>query len=409
MPGLNISRKEAAERSATISTHSYQVSIDVTKGNEYFLTKSVVKFSAKSGASTFIDAVGRKVLTAKLNGIDVDTSNYDGESIFLKNLADENELVVELEALYSKTGEGLQLSVDPVDNEVYLYSQGETAYIRKMYPCFDQPDLKATFQLTVVAPSHWEIISNSPVKEVKSLDEKSKQWEFLPTPRISTYITALVAGPYYHVHDEYQGQKKVPLGIYCRKSLAKYLDPEEIFLVTKQGFEYFEKVFGLAYPFEKYDQIAVVDFNWGAMENSGCVTFLERLLVFQSKATQQLYDQRANTILHEMAHMWFGNMVTMKWWDDLWLNESFAEWSAHLAASEATRFTHAWTAFNSARKNWAYRQDQLGSTHPIVSDMVDIETVNANFDGITYAKGASVLQQLVAHVGRENFIAALRN
>ena len=409
MPGLNISRIEAAERSATISTHSYQVSIDVTKGNEYFLTKSVVKFSAKSGASTFIDAVGRKVLTAKLNGIDVDTSNYDGESIFLKNLADENELVVELEALYSKTGEGLQLSVDPVDNEVYLYSQGETAYIRKMYPCFDQPDLKATFQLTVVAPSHWEIISNSPVKEVKSLDEKSKQWEFLPTPRISTYITALVAGPYYHVHDEYQGQKKVPLGIYCRKSLAKYLDPEEIFLVTKQGFEYFEKVFGLAYPFEKYDQIAVVDFNWGAMENSGCVTFLERLLVFQSKATQQLYDQRANTILHEMAHMWFGNMVTMKWWDDLWLNESFAEWSAHLAASEATRFTHAWTAFNSARKNWAYRQDQLGSTHPIVSDMVDIETVNANFDGITYAKGASVLQQLVAHVGRENFIAALRN
>ena len=409
MPGLNISRKEAAERSATISTHSYQVSIDVTKGNEYFLTKSVVKFSAKPGSATFIDAVGRKVLTAKLNGKDVDTSNYDGESIFLQNLATENELVIELEALYSKTGEGLQLSVDPVDNEVYLYSQGETAYIRKMYPCFDQPDLKATFQLMVVAPSHWEIISNSPAKEVKSLDEKSKQWEFLPTPRISTYITALVAGAYYHVHDEYRGQKKVPLGIYCRKSLAKFLDPEEIFLVTKQGFEYFEKVFGLAYPFEKYDQIAVVDFNWGAMENSGCVTFLERLLVFQSKATQQLYDQRANTILHEMAHMWFGNMVTMKWWDDLWLNESFAEWSAHLAASEATRFTHAWTAFNSARKNWAYRQDQLGSTHPIVSDMVDIETVNANFDGITYAKGASVLQQLVAHVGRENFIAALRN
>ena len=409
MPGLNISRKEAAERSATISTHSYQVSIDVTKGNEYFLTKSVVKFSAKPGSATFIDAVGRKVLTAKLNGADVDTSNYDGESIFLQNLATENELVIELEALYSKTGEGLQLSVDPVDNEVYLYSQGETAYIRKMYPCFDQPDLKATFQLMVVAPSHWEIISNSPAKEVKSLDEKSKQWEFLPTPRISTYITALVAGAYYHVHDEYRGQKKVPLGIYCRKSLAKFLDPEEIFLVTKQGFEYFEKVFGLAYPFEKYDQIAVVDFNWGAMENSGCVTFLERLLVFQSKATQQLYDQRANTILHEMAHMWFGNMVTMKWWDDLWLNESFAEWSAHLAASEATRFTHAWTAFNSARKNWAYRQDQLGSTHPIVSDMVDIETVNANFDGITYAKGASVLQQLVAHVGRENFIAALRN
>ena len=409
MPGLNISRVEAAERSSLISTHSYEVTIDVCHGSEVFISKSIAKFSGKPGADTFIDAVGRKVISATLNGQAVDTSKYDGETIFLKNLAAENELIIEIEAEYSKTGEGLQYSVDPVDNEVYLYSQGETAYIRKMYPCFDQPDLKATFQLTVIGPNHWEVISNSPEKSVSDLEGKKKKWEFLPTPRISTYITALVAGPYYHVHDTYKGEKTVPLGIYCRKSLSQYLDPEEIFLVTKQGFEYFEKVFGLAYPFEKYDQIAVVDFNWGAMENSGCVTFLERLLVFQSKVTQQLYDQRANTILHEMAHMWFGNMVTMKWWDDLWLNESFAEWSAHLAAAEATRFTHAWTAFNSARKNWAYRQDQLGSTHPIVTDMVDIETVNANFDGITYAKGASVLQQLVAHVGRENFISALRN
>ena len=409
MPGLNISRKEAAERSAIISTRSYEVTIDTCQGSEIFISKSRVKFSGRAGADTFIDAVGRKVISATLNGVPVDTSNYDGETIHLKNLASENDLVVEIEAEYSKTGEGLQYSVDPVDNEVYLYSQGETAYIRKMYPCFDQPDLKASFQLTVIGPNHWEVISNSPVKEVKELEGKKKKWEFLPTPRISTYITALVAGPYYHVHDEYKGSKNVPLGIFCRKSLSQYLDPEEIFLITKQGFEYFEKVFGLAYPFEKYDQIAVVDFNWGAMENSGCVTFLERLLVFQSKVTQQMYDQRANTILHEMAHMWFGNMVTMKWWDDLWLNESFAEWSAHLAASEATRFTNAWTAFNSARKNWAYRQDQLGSTHPIVTDMVDIETVNANFDGITYAKGASVLQQLVAHVGRENFISALRS
>ena len=408
MPGLNISRKEAQERSSLIATHSYEVFIDVTQGAETFISKSTVKFSGKPGSETFIDAVGKRIISANLNGNPVDTSNYDGETVYLKNLSAENSLVIEIEAEYSKTGEGLQRSVDPVDNEVYLYSQGETAYIRKMYPCFDQPDLKATFQLSVIAPSHWEIISNSPLKEAKPLGDK-KQWDFLPTPRVSTYITALVAGPYSHVHDEYRGQKTVPLGIYCRKSLAKYLDPEEIFLVTKQGFEYFEKVFGLAYPFEKYDQIAVVDFNWGAMENSGCVTFLERLLVFQSKVTQQMYDQRANTILHEMAHMWFGNMVTMKWWDDLWLNESFAEWSAHLAASEATRFTNAWTAFNAARKNWAYRQDQLGSTHPIVTDMIDIETVNSNFDGITYAKGASVLQQLVAHTGRENFIAALRN
>jgi aminopeptidase N len=225
---------------------------------------------------------------------------------------------------------------------------------------------------------------------------------------MSTYITAVVAGPYAHVKDEYIGAKKIPLGLYCRKSLFKHLDSKEIFDLTKQGFEYFERVFGLAYAFDKYDQIAVVDFNWGAMENAGCVTFREELLVFRSKVTERLYNARANTILHEMAHMWFGNLVTMKWWDDLWLNESFAEWSSYLALVEATKFTNSWTGFNSERKNWAYRQDQLTSTHPIATDMVDIETVKANFDGITYAKGASVLQQLVAHVGRENFIAGLK-
>jgi aminopeptidase N len=217
-----------------------------------------------------------------------------------------------------------------------------------------------------------------------------------------------VAGPYAHVHDEYNGKKKIPMGIYCRKSLFQHLDADEIFLVTKQGFEYFERVFGLAYAFDKYDQIAVVDFNWGAMENAGCVTFREELLVFRSKVTERMYNARANTILHEMAHMWFGNLVTMKWWDDLWLNESFAEWSSYLALVEATRFKNSWAGFNAERKNWAYRQDQLSSTHPIAADMVDIETVKANFDGITYAKGASVLHQLVAHVGRDNFISGLQ-
>jgi aminopeptidase N len=409
MPGLNISRSEARERSSHLSVSSYKVSIDFCQGPENFLVKSVVNFTCNyPGYETFIDAVGKRIISATLNGASVDTSSYDGESLVIKGLAAENELIIEIEGIYSKTGEGLQYSVDPADNEVYLYSQGETAYIRKMYPCFDQPDLKATFQLTVTAPTYWEVISNSPVKSKNDLGENKSVWEFLPTPRISTYITALIAGPYYHVHDEYNGEKKVPLGIYCRKSLADSLDPENIFEVTKQGFAYFEKVFGLAYPFEKYDQIAVVDFNWGAMENSGAVTFLENLLVFRSKVTERMYEQRANTILHEMAHMWFGNMVTMQWWDDLWLNESFAEWSSHLACAEGTRFKDAWIGFNSGRKNWAYRQDQLSSTHPIATDMTDIETVNANFDGITYAKGASVLQQLVAHVGRDNFINGLK-
>ena len=408
MPGLNLSRNEARDRAEHLYVNSYAVTLDVTKGEETFYSKSEVSFTCnKPGYSTFIDAVGRSVISATLNGAAVDVSNFDGESIFLTNLAADNTLVIEIEAEYSKSGEGLQRSVDPADGEIYLYSQGETAHIRNMFACFDQPSLKATFTLTVTTPGHWQAVSNNPV-ESKTTKGELVEWKFTTTPRIATYLDALIAGPYSSVHDVYKGAKEIPLGIYCRKSMMQYLDPEDIFLITKQGFEYFEKVFGLAYPFEKYDQIAVVDFNFGAMENAGAVTFREDVLVFRSHMPEKAYLSRANTILHEMAHMWFGDMVTMFWWDDLWLNESFAEWSSYLALSESTRFKGAWTEFNSARKNWAYRQDQLSSTHPIIADMVDMEAVNANFDGITYAKGASVLHQLVAHVGRPQFIAGLQ-
>ena len=408
MPGLNLSRTEAKDRAEHLYVNSYAVTLDVTKGEETFYSKSEVSFTCnKPGYATFIDAVGRSVISATLNGVAVDVSGFDGESIFLTNLAADNVLVIELEAEYSKSGEGLQRSVDPADGEVYLYSQGETAHIRNMFACFDQPSLKATFTLTVTTPGHWEAVSNNPV-ESKVVKGELVEWKFKTTPRIPTYLDALIAGPYSSVHDVYKGEKEIPLGIYCRKSMMQYLDPEDIFLITKQGFEYFEKVFGLAYPFEKYDQIAVVDFNFGAMENAGAVTFREEVLVFRSHMPDKAYLSRANVILHEMAHMWFGDMVTMSWWDDLWLNESFAEWASYLALTEATRFNGAWTEFNSARKNGAYRQDQLSTTHPIIADMVDMEAVNANFDGITYAKGASVLHQLVAHVGRPQFIAGLQ-
>lgn len=408
MPGLNLSRNEAKDRAEHLYVNSYAVTLDVTKGEETFYSKSEVSFTCnKPGYATFIDAVGRSVISATLNGAAVDVSNFDGESIFLTNLAADNTLVIELNAEYSKSGEGLQRSVDPADGEIYLYSQGETAYIRNMFACFDQPSLKATFTLTVTTPGHWQAVSNNPV-ESKTTKGDLVEWRFTTTPRIPTYLDALIAGPYSSVHDVYKGAKEIPLGIYCRKSMMQYLDPEDIFLITKQGFEYFEKVFGLAYPFEKYDQIAVVDFNFGAMENAGAVTFREDVLVFRSHMPEKAYLSRANVILHEMAHMWFGDMVTMSWWDDLWLNESFAEWASYLALTEATRFNGAWTEFNSARKNGAYRQDQLSTTHPIIADMVDMEAVNANFDGITYAKGASVLHQLVAHVGRPQFIAGLQ-
>jgi len=408
MPGVNISRSEAQERSRHIAVESYDVFLDVSQDADTFIAKSSVAFTCNlPGYDTFIDAVATRIITATLNGQVIDTSSFDGETVFLKNLAKDNLLVIEAEVAYSKTGEGLQKSVDPADGEIYLYSQGETAHIRKMYPCFDQPNLKAIFNLSVLTPKHWQALSNSPVKE-EIVEGEFKRTKFLPTPRISTYITAFVAGPYHHVHDEYMGEKVVPLGIYCRKSLADDLDPEEIFQHTKEGFAYFEKTFGLAYPFEKYDQVAVVDFNWGAMENSGVVTFREEILVFRSRVTDRNRQARAHVILHEMAHMWFGNMVTMGWWDDLWLNESFAEWTSYLALVEGTRFKQGWASFISEGKSWAYTQDQLVTTHPIAVDMPDIESVNANFDGISYAKGSSVMHQLCAYVGRENFIEGLQ-
>ncbi len=408
MPGINISRSEALERSSHLAVESYDVFLDVTGSGETFFARSTVKFTCnKVGYDTFIDTMAVRVISATLNGSPVATNGFDGQTIYLTDVQLENVLVVEVESLYSKTGEGLQKSIDPVDNETYLYSQGETAHIRNMYPCFDQPDLKATFTLSVLAPQNWEVLSNNPVEETRP-DGNAKFWQFTTTPRISTYITAMVAGPYAHVHDEYVGQKVVPLGIYCRKSLAESLDPAEIFQVTKEGFAYFEQIFGLAYPFEKYDQVAVVDFNWGAMENAGVVTFREDLLVFRSRVTERRREQRAHVILHEMAHMWFGDMVTMFWWDDLWLNESFAEWTSFLALVEGTRFKNGWTAFIIDDKSWAFNQDQLVSTHPIAVEMVDIDAVNANFDGISYAKGSAVLHQLSAYVGRENFIKGLR-
>jgi aminopeptidase N len=408
VPGTNIKQVEAAERSGLIKVSSYSIDLDLTTGAENFRVKTVVKFAGlKPGATTFIDCVGTKVISAKLNGADFDPK-FDGETIYLPALAAENVLEIEHDGIYSNSGEGLHRFVDPADNEVYLYTQFETGDARRMYACFDQPDQKATFKISTITPKHWEVISNYGIESTKELDGDRKFTQFAESQVIATYVTAIVAGAYTSVHDEYKGEKTIPLGIYARKSFFKYVDAENIFEVTKQGFAYFEKIFGLAYPFGKYDQIAVAEYNWGAMENVGCVTFHEDVLIFRSKVTERNYVSRATTIHHEMAHMWFGDLVTMKWWEDLWLNESFAEWASYQSVSESTKYTHAWTEFNSLRKNWAYRADQLTTTHPIATEMEDLDAVRTNFDGISYAKGASVLQQLVAHVGRDNFIKGLR-
>ena len=406
----NITRAQAQERARLIESRSYDVTVDLT-GDTLFTSVTKATFGCRTpGADTWIDLIAPQVHSVVLNGASLDiTQVFDGNRIDLPNLLAENEVVITADCAYMNTGEGLHRFVDPVDNETYLYTQFESADARRMFACFEQPDLKAAFALTVTAPSHWKVISNSTSPDPEMITPTTSRWTFEATPRLSTYITALVAGPYHEVRDSYTGTfGTYPLGIFCRNSLAQFLDPEDIFDLTKAGFEFFEKQFQIGYPFGKYDQLFVPEFNAGAMENAGCVTFLEDM-IFRSRVTDAAYEQRANTILHEMAHMWFGDLVTMTWWDDLWLNESFAEWAAHYANVNATRYVDAWTSFSNQRKAWAYRQDQLPSTHPIAADMVDLDSVRVNFDGITYAKGASALRQLVAWVGEPEFLAGVHN
>ncbi|MGP0079213.1 aminopeptidase N [Mycobacterium sp.] len=404
----NLTREQAVERAALLTVGGYQIELDLTDssgapGERTFRSTTTVTFDALAGADTFIDVVADTVRSATLNGRELDVSAYDESiGIALRGLEEHNVVVVDADCRYSNTGEGLHRFVDPVDNETYLYSQFETADAKRMFACFDQPDLKATFDMTVTAPKHWKVISNG---ATVSIDNGVHQ--FATTPRMSTYLVALIAGPYAEWKDAYSDEHgEIPLGIYCRASLAEHMDADRLFTETKQGFGFYHKNFELPYAFGKYDQLFVPEFNAGAMENVGAVTFLEDY-VFRSKVTRASYERRAGTVLHEMAHMWFGDLVTMRWWDDLWLNESFATFASVLCQSEATEFTEAWTTFANADKSWAYRQDQLPSTHPIAAEIPDLAAVEVNFDGITYAKGASVLKQLVAYVGLERFLAGL--
>ena len=406
----NLTRADAAQRAATVQVKSYVITLDLTDGaggpgEKTYATASVITFDATPGASTFVDFVGDGIASATLNGEPLDISGWStAGGLAVPNLAEHNELVIDAVGLYTNTGEGLHRFVDPEDGSVYLYSQFETADAKRLFACFDQPDLKATFTVTVTAPADWQVASNGATLSVTDGPAGAKVHTFATTERMSTYITALVAGPYHVVTDHHDG---IDLGIWCRRPLARHLDAERLFTETKQGFDFFHSAFGVRYPFGKYDQLFVPEFNAGAMENAGAVTFREEY-VFRSKVTRYSYERRCETVLHEMAHMWFGDLVTMRWWDDLWLNESFATWASVLAQVNATQYTESWTTFANVEKSWAYVQDQLPSTHPIAADMVDLHAVEVNFDGITYAKGASVLKQLTAYVGQEAFLAGLR-
>lgn len=411
MPGTNLTKLEAAERAGLISVDHYDVVLDLSdvRTEQTFGSRTTVSFSAVPGSGTWIDLVADEVREIMLNGVAVDGSAYADNRIALSNLQAQNSLVVDARCKYTRDGTGLHRFVDPVDGETYLYTQFECPDARQMYANFEQPDLKAEFTFTVTAPEHWEVVSNNIEATRDSVGNGCDRWVFARTVPMSTYVTAIVAGPYHHVHDEYAGTfGTYPLGLYCRKSLAEFLDADHLFNVTKQGFEFFEEQFQFGYPFGKYDQLFCPEYNAGAMENAGCVTILEDY-VFRSKVTRFQYIQRANTILHELAHMWFGDLVTMRWWEDLWLNESFAEWASYWAMTQCTEYTDAWTDFLGLRKEWGYRQDQLPTTHPIAATMVDLDSVRPNFDGISYAKGASVLKQLVAYAGEHEFITGVRN
>ena len=399
MPTLT--RAEATARAATVAVHEYEVDLDVTGEGDTFRSRTVVRFSARPGASTFLEFEPVAVASMTLNGTAVGESAMSGGRLALSDLAENNELVVDATMRYSNTGEGLHRYVDPGDGSTYLYQHMFINNAGRILPSFDQPDLKASFRVSVTAPAGWLVAANGEL-----VASKDGRWEFAPTKPISTYLASLIAGPYHAVTDEHDG---IPLALYARKALAEQLEAEaaEIFTITKQCLDRYHEIFEIRYPFGHYQQAFAPEFNFGAMEYPGLVVFRDEL-IYRSAVTESERERRANVIAHEMAHMWFGDLVTMAWWDDLWLNESFAEYMGSRITAEATRFPDTWTTFAMQRKAWGLRADQHPSTHPVAPDEVrDTDEALLNFDGISYAKGAAVLKQLVAWIGDEAFRAGI--
>jgi len=401
---------EATARGRRISDVAYTLRIDLRAGQATYRGACAIDFSVRDDTEPlFIDFKGGTIESLTVNGSAI-TPERDGDRIVIPValLFDRVRVEVSYENAFDTGGDGLHRFVDPEDGQEYLYSNFQPFSAHRLFPCFDQPDIKATYQLAVDAPSDWQVVSSGrPEAEPEALEDGRKRHRFERTPRFSTYLLALVVGPYHVIHR--RRADGIELGLYCRRSLADKLevDAEEILRITEQGFDFYAELFDQPYPFAKYDQLFMPEFNIGAMENVGAVTFSENY-VFRDPPTGSQRQDRGEVVLHELAHMWFGNLVTMRWWDDLWLNESFASYISYLALTEATRFTGAWRAFTTDLKRWAYHQDQLPTTHPIASEAPDTDSAFLNFDGITYGKGASVLKQLVATIGRDGFRDGLR-
>ncbi|MEV6306721.1 aminopeptidase N [Actinoplanes sp. NPDC051861] len=399
MPTLT--RAEAAERASIIDVEEYHVDLDVTGAGETFRSRTVVRFRARAGAGTFCEFEPAEIHAMTLNGEPVPSSAATGERLLLTGLAERNELVVDATMRYSNNGEGLHRYIDPADGNVYLYQHLFINNAGKVLPSFDQPDLKASFRVSVTAPPEWLVAANG-----TCASRDGGRWEFAPTERISTYLASLIAGRYHVLTAEHDG---VPLALYARSALAEHLEAEapEIFEITRQCLDRFHEMFEIRYPFGHYQQAFAPEFNFGAMEYPGLVVFRDEMIP-RSAVTESEREHRANVIAHEMAHMWFGDLVTMKWWDDLWLNESFAEYLGTRVAAEATNYRGTWTTFAMHRKAWGLRADQRPSTHPVAPSQVsDTDEALLNFDGISYAKGAAVLKQLVAWLGDDAFLAGL--
>ena len=384
---------EAQDRARLLRVDSYDLELDLTRGQKQFLSRTVVRFACNEvGASSFVELQATAVISATLNGVAV--SDWQDGRLELIDLQTDNELVVDADLPYVSTGEGMHRYVDPLDGQVYVGAYLGVDNAQKVFACFDQPDLKATFTATVLAPEGWTVLGNGVVTD----------GVMARTPRISTYLFVVLAGPF---HSVVSGR----FGLHTRRSLAAALEAEapEILAITRACFDRYAELFDEPYPYDSYDQAFVPELNWGAMESPGCVTFRDSY-VFRTDVTEAQREDRGMVIAHEMAHMWFGNLVTMRWWDDLWLSESFAEYMGYQVLSEVSRFTDTWTSFSGLRKVWGYDSDQRPSTHPIAADaedVLDTQTALANFDGISYAKGASALRQLVAWIGREAFLAGI--
>ncbi|MEP9383617.1 aminopeptidase N [Nocardioides sp. KR10-350] len=399
-PSKSITRAEAEERRALLDVRAYDVRLDLASSESTFRSVTTIRFRSRGGPA-FLDLKPASVASIRLNGTELSADALDRGRVPLETVAGDNEVVVDATMRFRNDGEGLHRSVDPADGRHYVYAMSFMEAAPSIFACFDQPDLKAPYTLHVTAPTDWVVVGNAPGEEVEP-----GVWEFQESPPLSTYFVTLVAGPYHLVTDEHDG---IPLGLSARASVAADLDKDadELFTLTRQCFDEFHRLFGIRYPFGNYHQAFVPEFNAGAMENPGCVTFRDRL-VFTSRVTRGLRIGRATTVAHEMAHQWFGNLVTPVWWDDLWLNESFAEYMGNRVTADVTEYADAWTDLSYARRQWGLSADSRSSTHPVAGNgATDAATALQNFDGISYAKGSAILKQLDAALGDDVFFAGV--